>query len=153
MTLLDVSFGIFAFLPQGWLFMAFVIILECLTMTRILLPRWFDKGIYRITALTNIISGLTGIIISMILNGGWYLVVWFPWVSSNEINLTKKEALHALIIFYAAAFILTLIIEIITNILFLRKHYLTKQIVKATIIANILSYAVGTIVLYSYSFH
>jgi hypothetical protein len=43
MTLLDVSFGIFAFLPQGWLFMAFVIIMECLAMTRLLLSKWFDK--------------------------------------------------------------------------------------------------------------
>ncbi len=153
MTLLDVSFGIFAFMPLGWLFMAFVIILECLVMTRLLLPKWFDKRIYRVTAWTNIISGLLGIIISMVLNGGWYLVVWFPWVSNNEINLSTKDALQGLIIFYAAAFVLTLIIETITNILFLRKYYATKKIIRATAIANILSYAVGTIVLISYSFH
>ena len=151
--LLNVSFGIYAFLPQGWLFMAFVISLECLIMTRILLPKWFDKRIYGLTTLTNFISGLIGIIISMILNGGWYLVVWFPWVSSHEIDLTKKEALQGLIIFYAVAFILTLIIETITNILFLRKRYQTNQIIKATVISNIISYAIGTIVLYSYSFH
>ena len=153
MTLLDVSFGVFAFLPQGWLFMAFVIILECLVMTRLLLPNWFDKRIYGVTALTNIISGLTGIIISMILNGGWYLVVWFPWVSNNEINLSKKGALQGLIIFYAIAFVLTLIIETIINVLFLRKRYSTKKVIRATVIANILSYAAGTVVLYSYSFH
>ena len=151
--LLNVSFGIYAFLPQGWLFMAFVISLECLIMTRILLPKWFDKRIYGLTTLTNFISGLIGIIISMILNGGWYLVVWFPWVSSHEIDLTKKEALQGLIIFYAVAFILTLIIETITNILFLRKRYQTNQIIKATVISNIISYAIWTIVLYSYSFH
>src|SRR6478609_5035363 len=109
MTLLDVSFGIFAFMPQGWLFMAFVIVLECLVMTRLLLPKWYNKRIYGVTTLTNVISGLTGILISMILNGGWYLVVWFPWVSSNEINPSDKEALKALIIFYALAFVLTLI--------------------------------------------
>ena len=153
MTLLNVSFGIYAFLPQGWLFMAFVIILECLIMTRLLLPKWVDKRIYGVTTLTNIISGLTGIIISMILNGGWYLVVWFPWVSSNEIDLTKTEALYGLIIFYVVAFVLTLIIEAITNILFLRKYYFAKRIIKATIIANSISYAIGTIILYSYSFH
>lgn len=152
MILLDVSFGIFAFLPQGWVFMLFVIVLECLVMARLLLPKWFDNKIYKITALTNIISGLTGIIISMILNGGWYLVVWFPWVSSNEINLSNKGALNELIFFYAVAFVLTLIIETIINVLFLRNQYSKQQIIKATLIANILSYAVGTIVLYSYSF-
>lgn len=152
MILLDVSFGIFAFLPQGWIFMVFVIILECLAMTRLLLPKWFDNKIYKIAALSNIISGLTGIIISMIVNGGWYLVVWFPWVSSNEINLSHKGALKELMFFYVLAFVLTLIIETIINVLFLRNHYSNQKIIRATFIANILSYAVGSIVLYSYSF-
>lgn len=133
--------------------MAFVIILECLIITRVLLPNWFNKRIYGITTLTNIISGLTGIIISMILNGGWFLVVWFPWVSNHEINLAKKEELYGLIIFYAAAFVLTLIIEIITNVLFLRKFYLKKNVIKATVIANTISYIIGSITLYLYSFH
>jgi hypothetical protein len=152
MILLDVSFGIFAFLPQGWLFMAFVILIECVIMTKVLNQNWFEKKIYGITALTNVISGITGIIISMILNGGWYLVVWFPWVSSNEINPSKSESLRALIIFYICAFILTIIIETIINWLFLRKRFETKRILIATLIANIASYAIGTIVLYSYSF-
>ena len=152
MILLDVSFGIFAFLPQGWLFMAFVILIECLIMTKMLNQNWFDKRIYGITALSNVISGATGIIISMILNGGWYLVVWFPWVSSNEINLSNSESLKALIIFYVCAFILSIIIESLINWLFLRKRFRTNRILITTIIANIVSYAIGSIVLYSYSF-
>ena len=152
MILLDVSFGIFAFLPQGWLFMAFVILIECVIMTKILNKNWFDKRIYGIAALTNVISGIIGIVISMILNGGWYLVVWFPWVSSNEINLSNNESLKALIFFYALAFILSIIIESLINWLLLRKRFKTKQILITTLIANIASYAIGTIVLYSYSF-
>ena len=152
MIFLDVSFGIFAFMPQGWVFMAFVIILECIVMTRMLLPKWYNKRIYGVTTLTNVVSGVTGIIISMILNGGWYLVVWFPWVSSNEIDPSNREALDGLVVFYLLAFVLTLIIETAINVLFLRKHYPTKKVIKATVIANILSYAVGTVVLYSYSF-
>ena len=152
MILLDVSFGIFAFLPQGWLFMAFVILIECVIMTKILTKNWFDKRIYGVAALTNVISGIVGILISMILNGGWYLVVWFPWVSSNEINLSNRESLKALILFYVLAFILSIIIESLINWVFLRKRFKTKQILTTTLIANIASYAIGTIVLYSYSF-
>ena len=152
MTLLDVSFGIFAFMPLGWLFMAFVIILECIVMTRLLIPKWFNARIYRVTTWTNMISGTLGFITTLILNGGWFSVIWFPWVSNNEINLTKHGALQFLIIFYAIAFLLTLIIETFTNILFLCKQYPRQKIIRATIIANILSYAAGTIVLYSYSF-
>ena len=92
MTLLDVSFGIFAFMPEGWLFMAFIILIECFTMTRILLPKAFDKRIFLVTTLTNVISGVVGIFISMVLNGGWWLVVWLPWVSRHEIHLSQKAA-------------------------------------------------------------
>ncbi|MDR3651602.1 MAG: hypothetical protein P4L34_01370 [Paludibacter sp.] len=152
MILLDVSFGIFAFLPQGWLFMAFVILIECIIMTKILKQNWFDKRIYGIATLTNLISGAVGIITTMILNGGWFLVVWFPWVSSNEINISKGENLKGLIIFYFVAFILSVILESFTNWLFLRKKFETKQILTTTLIANIVSYTIGTIVLYSYSF-
>lgn len=100
--------------------MAFVVLIECIIITRLLLSKLVDKKVYGATILTNVISGVTGIIISMILNGGWYLVVWFPWVSSNEINLSTSGALEGLIYYYAAAFILTLIIETIANVLLLR---------------------------------
>jgi len=133
--------------------MAFVILIECLTMTRVLLPRAFDKRIFIVTALTNVVSGAAGIFISMALNGGWWLVVWLPWVSSNEIDLSIKGELKTLIIYYAMAFVLTLIIETIINVPLLSRHYSTKKIIKATLIANILSYAAGTLVLYSISFH
>lgn len=55
MTLLNVSFGIYAFLPQGWLFMVFVIILECLIITELLLSKRFNKRVYAMITLSNII--------------------------------------------------------------------------------------------------
>ena len=56
MNLPDVSFVIFTFMPQGWIFMISVIIIECLAMTRLILPGWFDRKIYIATTLTNFIS-------------------------------------------------------------------------------------------------
>jgi len=149
MILLNVSFGIYAFLPQGWLFMAFIILIESVILTKFLSHKWYDKRIYGITTLTNTISGIIGIVISIVLNGGWWMVVWFPWVSSYEV---RPENIKWLVIFYACAFILTIIIELFTNWLFLKKHYKSKQILIASMIANIVSYAVGSLVLYSYSF-
>ena len=148
MILLDVSFGIFVLMPEGWIFMICVILTECVVMTRLLLPKWFDKKIYWATTLSNLISGITGIILSLILNGGWYLVVWFPWVGTNEINLSKKGDLLALSIFYIITFILSLIIESMTNILFLRKQYPVKKILISTFITNLVSYAIFSFALY-----
>jgi hypothetical protein len=139
------------FLPQGWLFMAFVIFIESLLLTKFLNHCWFSKRIYTVTTITNVISGIVGIIISMALNGGWWLVVWFPWVGNNEVD-TNFEGLKWLSIFYISAFVLTIIIEMILNYLFLRKQYKRKKILISTLIANIISYFIGTIVLYSYSF-
>lgn len=152
MIILDVSFGIFAFLPQGWIFMIFVILIECVIMTKMLNHKWFDKKTYGIASLSNIISGLIGIITTMALNGGWYLVVWFPWVSSNEIDISNKSSLNFLIIFYVCAFVLSLIIEFAFNWITLRKKYEMRQLLITTLITNIVSYAIGTVVLYSYSF-
>ena len=97
-------------------------------------------------------SGIIGIATTMILNGGWFLVVWFPWVSSHEINISKSENLKGLIIFYIVAFVLSILIELLVNWLLLRKRHKTKRIIISTLIANIASYLIGTIALYSYSF-
>ena len=78
---LNVSFGIYAFLPMGWLFMAFVILGEGFLMSWYLIRKKFDKKIYLTETVSNIVSGAVGIITTLALNGGWWLVVWFPWVS------------------------------------------------------------------------
>ena len=46
----------------------------------------------------------------MILNEGWLLVVWFPWVSSHEIDISNPKNVLWLAIFYLIAFVATLII-------------------------------------------
>ena len=153
MIQLNVSFGIFAFLPQGWLFMAFVILIECLLISKFLSNQWKNWKLYKTVTLSNLISGIIGIIVSMILNGGWWLVVWFPWVSNNEIDLKYPGNLKTLIIFYLLAFIFSVLIETVINFLILKKVYTSKKIISSTLLVNIISYIVGTIVLYSYSFN
>lgn len=152
MILLNVSFGIFAFMPQGWIFMAFVILIESIILSKMLTHKWFDKQTYGITALSNIISGIIGIIASIILNGGWWLVVWFPWVSHNEVDTSNPESLKWLYIFYACAFFVTIILETLTNWLFFKSRFNTKKIITSTLFVNIISYAIGSLVLYAYSF-
>ncbi|MEQ3662418.1 MAG: hypothetical protein ABNG96_06990 [Flavobacterium sp.] len=153
MIQLNVSFGIFAFLPQGWIFMAFVILIECLSISKMLSNKWKNWKLYKTVTLSNLISGIIGIIVSMILNGGWWLVVWFPWVSNHEIDAKNPESLKSLMIFYLVAFILSVLIETLINYLILKKDYNSKKIISSTLIVNIISYVVGTIVLYSYSFN
>lgn len=163
--MIELNFGILIFLPPGWLIMAFVILFESLLMSKILNKTYFDKRIYRVTTATNVISGIISFlassnVISDIIStlaslrriSQQWDVFWFPWVSKYEVWVTDNEIMKLFYIYYACAFVLTLLIEILTNWLFLRKFYKIKELIIATIIVNILSYIVGTFVLYSYSF-
>jgi putative flippase GtrA len=130
--------------------MLVIILLECLGLSYLLTRKWKNHKAYLTAVLSNVISGIIGIIGSFILNGGWWLVVWFPWVSDHEVR--SGSQFDTLILFYLLAFVVTLLIEWLVNYLFLRKHYAGLAIFKATLLINIISYAVGSIALYSYSF-
>ena len=147
MSILNVSFGIFAFLPPGWIFMISVVLLEALIISIILIKKKTNKRIYLTSLLSNGVSGLIGIVSSLLINGGWILVVWLPWVSSHEININNKEELICLICYYIVALILSIGIETFINLLLLKKKYDRKRIVMASIYANAASYALGTIFL------
>jgi hypothetical protein len=149
---LNVSFGILAFLPLGWVFMILIMVMESVVMSELLCRKVLNGKITGTVFLSNIISGITGIIITMILNGGWWLVVWFPWVGRHEIDLSAPNALWDLTLFYFVAFVLSVLIEEAFNWLIMKKTYTSKKILGATLAANIASYLLGSIVLYSFSF-
>ena len=147
MLFLNVSFGLFAFLPEGWLFMAFVITMEAFIMSFFLSRKKFEKRISIATTTSNIISGIIGIMASLLLNGGWWLVVWFPWVSSHEVKVHNTTELTGLLIYYVVAMILSVLIEMLINHLILRTRYSFKSTFKATLIANASSYVLGAVLI------
>ena len=150
--LLDVSFGIFAFLPQGWLFMILIMLLESFVMSELLCKSKLNARITAVVFFSNFVSGLFGIITTIILNGGWWLVVWFPLVSSHEVDLSAPNVLLVLIIFYLIAFVLSVLIEELINYSMLRKKYPARKILWTTLFANVASYLLGSIALYSLGF-
>ena len=144
---LNVSFGIFAFFPVGWLFMALVILGEGFLMSWDLTGKKFEKKTYQTAALSNIVSGAVGIITTLELNGGWWLVVWFPWVSKHEVDIHDPQDLRALVLFYVAALILSVLIELLINHLMLQKRYPFRKTLRATLIANAFSYVLGAVLI------
>ena len=147
MTLLNVSFGIFAFLPQGWLFMLIVMLVESLIMSKYLSGKFLKGSIYLATFLSNIVSGIVGIIASLMITGGWWLVVWFPWVSSHEVNVHNTMALIGFIAYYLVAMLLSVLIEGALNYGLLQKKFGKKKTIKATLWANAVTYLIGAIIL------
>lgn len=150
-VLWNASFGLYAFLPMGWCFMILIMLLESVCMSKFLENRYYDLPIYKKIFLSNTISGTIGIVISMMLNGGWWLVCWFPWVGSHEVSHTL-ESYQALFIFYLSAFVLTLITEGFINHHYFSEKYGKRRILILTLDVNAISYLVGSAALYSFSF-
>ena len=146
------SFGKYATMPIGWIFMVCIIIFEAVLMSKILNPRKLDFGIMMSSAISNVASGAIGAVVSKAINAGWMLVVWFPWVSEVEVDTTNGDSLFEFALYLAVAFIGTVFIEIIINSIFLRRHYYFKTVMRATIITNVISYVIGCLILYTYSF-
>lgn len=90
--------------------MIFVMLLESFILSKRLCHKRYNFSIYSAIFISNIISGVIGIITTMILNEGWLLVVWSPWVSSHEIDISNPKNVLWLAIFYLIAFVATLII-------------------------------------------
>lgn len=132
--------------------MILIILLEAWLMSKRLSKKRLDQRIAGTAFLSNFVSGLTGIITTMILNGGWILVVWFPWVSSHEIDISSPDNLLWFCVIYLIAFVLSVLIEALINWFLLRKHYPTRHIITSTLIANVASYLLGSVILYAFSF-
>ena len=150
--LLNVSFGILILMPQGWIIMILIMLLESFISSELLCKRILNGRITAIVFLANTISGLFGIIMTLILNGGWWLVVWFPWVSSHEVDFSLPNALTGFIIYYIVAFVLSVVIELLINYSMLGKIYPAKKIFRTTLLANLSSYLLGSIIIYSLGF-
>ena len=153
MLLLDTAyFGKYASLPMGWIFMACLVAIEAVFMSKILAHAYFNSRVAFVVLISNIVSGIASVYASIAINGGRLLTVWFPWVSSNEVDTENEEELFSFFLYCALAFIFTVIIELIINSIFLKKRYEFRPVMRATIITNVVSFVIGSFVLYSYSF-
>ena len=151
MQLLATSFGKYASLPMGWIFMTCIVIVEALIMSQILSRRMLNPRVLLPTIISNIVSGTVGAVVSKALNKGWMLVIWFPWVSSLEVDADNQESLFSFIVYFVAAFVGTVLIEILLNGMFMKSRGF-KRVMRATIISNVITYLVACFILYTCSF-
>jgi hypothetical protein len=75
-----------ALTPIGWLFRAIIIAMESSIISRVLFGQWWRKKAATAALVANAASGAVGFAISIWLTGGWWLVVWLPWVSRHEVD-------------------------------------------------------------------
>ena len=150
LVLANVSFGILVLSPLGWIFMASVIVLESAIVSRILFATWLHKKAALAVTVANIASGVAGFGLSLGLNGGWWLVVWIPWVSRKELH--ARYQLTSFMTYYLVAFVLSIAIEGCVEHAMLRRSVSPARVWRACILSNLASYILGSFALYSWSF-
>jgi biotin transporter BioY len=120
-------------------------------MSQILSRKSLNIRIIAPVVVSNIVSGALGAAVSKAINDGWMLVVWFPWVSGVEVDTANPESLYHLIIYFVVALVATVLVEILINGMLMKRRGF-KNVARATMIANVVSYLLGCFVLYTYSF-
>jgi hypothetical protein len=150
MLIANVSFGIMVLHPIGWLMMFCVIALEALVGAKLCAGTWYAPRLWRVTAGANLASGIVGMVLSTVLQGGWWLVFWIPWVSRKELAWPAQAG--AFMLYYFLAFALSVLVEGAIQSWMHRGLYSARTVWRCTIVANVVSYAVFTGVLYSWSF-
>jgi hypothetical protein len=152
MLLYTASFGKYASHPLGWSVFLLVIIAEGIIMSQFLENKKFEARIMLPCCVSNIVSAVAGALLSKVVNNGWMLVVWFPWVSSVDIDLNNSESFITFVTTLVGAFIFTVIIEVILNWMMMKSRGF-KRVMSATVLANVISYVVACFFLYAYSFN
>jgi hypothetical protein len=107
-VLSNVSFGIFAFHPLGWGLMLAVIAMEAVALRTFLRGESQKRNHFLVSLVANAASGAAGFVISMGITGGWWLVIWVPWVTANEASHDQWPELAA---FMGVAYVLSVLIE------------------------------------------
>jgi len=146
----NVSFGIYALMPHGWAFMVAIILLEIAVTSRVLTGVWWKKEMAWPVTAANVASGALGFGASLFLNGGWWLVVWMPWVSPHEVNLETQITVISL--YYLGAFVVSVATEAFVEHLMLRRAFGGRKVWLACVSGNAASYLLGGLLLYSWSF-
>jgi hypothetical protein len=133
-VLCNVSFGILAFHPLGWGLMLLVVCLEGFLLSRTL-PASPGRSYFYTSLAANGVSGVFGFVASMILNGGWWLVVWVPWVTAYE---ASREQWKYLAIYMAAAYASSVLLESLVVRMLLRQVKF-RRILAAQAFTNLVS--------------
>lgn len=149
-TCMNVSMAILILMPVGWAIITAILFLETLLFYLFLKKEHqFKKLLWRL-AVSNLVSGVFGFVLSLMVNGGWLGVFWFPWVSSHEITFMSSY----FIIYFIAVFIVTLLIEVPINILLFKKLGIKwKKTLSVSLAANAITNIGCAFIIYLFSFN
>jgi hypothetical protein len=146
MISLDIIVGYYLPSLFGWAFLGFVLISECLLLSRYLEKKWYDKTVFLSIIASNVLTTIIGFILLDEKNSGGHLLNWIPVdVYHGDIRIART------IFLFISSFIATVIIEALLNWAVLRKAKSKKQLLYGTLIVNAFTYIIGAMVIFVYT--
>lgn len=145
MILLDIVIGYYLPSLFGWAFLVFVLAAESFLLSKYLKKYWVDKNIFTSVIISNLITTIIGYLLLGEESGFGLLLNWIPIEYYGGKMLVK-----GLILLLTITFIGSLIVETLSNWIFLRRLFTFKKIFLGTLWINIFTYIIGGITFYLY---
>ena len=123
-------------------FFVSIVLIECLGLSYFLSKTWWNNKICGAVFISNSTSYIMELVGSSYLFSFKQCFAWFPGL------LLGRGSFERLSILYLITFISTVVIEVIINLLMLRKRYQTLEIIRTTFLINVISYLIGGGILY-----
>ena len=127
--------------PYPFIILFIIGLIEGIIASKLLSGKSFNRRILLTILLANVIGYFGESGLSIILNGGYRMFVWIPWVKL----LNNKDLLNYLLSF-PIIFTFTILFEFPISWIFLRKEYHWKKILLSIVRINIISWIIIIIV-------
>jgi len=151
MILFDVAVGIYLPYLWGWVFLFVVIVTESVVLSWFLDRLWYNRRIYLIVFYSNIITTIIGYLLfnqndpfskthnlGILISG---IPIYVHWWDVDETNIIKVLSF---------TFLITIVVESIFNMFFLRKFRFYERVFYGTLLANFITYVFISFVMFSY---
>jgi hypothetical protein len=139
---LDVIVGYY--LPSffGWIFLVFVILLEGMILSKRLFAQALEKRCLAAALVSNLVTTVAGYLVFDEEKRGGHVFSWIP-VDEYRGSILIFQTLFL----FLACFLMSVLLEAVVNSLLLKEHKPWRQVARATLRANIITYVAAALVL------
>jgi len=137
-----INFNEYFWTPYSFIILIIIGVFEGAIASKIIKDKLFNTRIILAILISNIIGYFAQYYFSILLNGGYHLFVWIPWI-----KIIREYDLFDYIISFPLILTVTILIESFCNWIILRKFYKGRLILKTTFWINIMSWIILIIVI------
>jgi len=129
-----INFNQYFWTPYPFIILSLIVLIKGFVASRIIQKSIFVKQIVLTILISSVTSYVLEYLFSLVLNDGFNLLVWIPWV-----KVIERIVFFDYLISFPLIFIGTFLIESLVNWILLRKKYNWKVIIKTTFLLDMIT--------------